>query len=105
MALGCPHDLGTYGPTYFEYFGVYHNNALYYLPLNFYYPVIRHELLQNIHRTIPNTMIPNVHDPRGSTVHGLRVGKYFWIFGGVLENPNQDYTCTHSASISPPASQ
>ena len=44
-----------------------------------------------MHRTIPNTIIPNVHDPRGSKVHGLRVGKYFWIFGGVLESPNQDH--------------
>ena len=76
------------GPTYFEYFGVYHDNALYYLPLNYEYPVIKHELHQNIHRTIPNTNIPNIHDPRGSKVHGLRVGKYFWIFGGVMPNPN-----------------
>ena len=73
------------GPTYFEYFGVYHDNALYYLPLNSDYSVIRHELDQNAHRTIPNTNIPNVHDTRGSTAHGLRVGKYFWIFGGVVE--------------------
>ena len=87
--LGCTqHPHGLHGPTYFDYFGVYHNNALYYLPLNFEYPVIRHELHQNIHRTIPNSNIPNVHDPRGSIVHGLRVGKYFWIFGGVVKNSN-----------------
>ena len=88
MIPGCSSHAGLNGPTYLEYFGVYHNNALYYLPLNLDYPVIRHELDHNSHRTLPNTNIPNVHDTRGSTAHGLRVGKYFWIFGGVVESPN-----------------
>ena len=64
------------------YFGVFYDNILYYLPCNVNSPVIKHELLKNSHRTIPSTYIPNVHDSRATMIHGLRIGKYFWIFGG-----------------------
>ena len=82
--------LGCAGPTYYDYFGVYHNNALYYLPCNVDFWVIKHDLHKNSHRTIPNTEIPNIHDSRGIIIHGLRVGNYFWIFGGHVPNEGEE---------------
>ena len=66
----------------YDYFGVYHNNSIYYLSTNPNSNTIVHRIDTEklFHREILYTNIPNSHI--GANVKGIRVGNFFWIIGG-----------------------
>ena len=66
----------------YDYFGVYHNNSIYYLSTNPNSNTIVHRIDTEklFHREILYTNIPNSHI--GAKVKGIRVGNFFWIIGG-----------------------
>ena len=66
----------------YDYFGVYHNNSIYYLSTNPNSNTIVHRIdtKKLFHREILYTNIPNIHI--GANVKGIRVGNFFWIIGG-----------------------
>ena len=66
----------------YDYFGVYHNNSIYYLSTNPNSNTIVHRIDTEklFHREILYTNIPNSHI--GANVKGIRVGNFFWITGG-----------------------
>ena len=66
----------------YDYFGVYHNNSVYYLSTNPNSNTIVHRIDTEklFHREILYSNIPNSHI--GANVKGIRVGNFFWIIGG-----------------------
>ena len=66
----------------YDYFGVYHNNSIYYLSTNPDSNTIVHRIDTEklFHREILYSNIPNSHI--GANIKGIRVGNLFWIIGG-----------------------
>ena len=66
-----------FGTSIYDYFGVYHDKSIYFLPCNPDLLVTKYDVDENNHRTVPNSFALNHHV--GDHVKGLRVGNYFWI--------------------------
>ena len=78
---------------WYNYFGVYHDNSIYYLSCNPNIDVTKQTLVSGkmYHRKIMNSKIPNRHiSGTVRTVEGLRVGNYFWIMGS--ETDSEDFS-------------
>ena len=65
------------GTSIYDYFGVYHDKSIYFLPCNPDLLVTKYDVDENKHSTVPNSFALNHHV--GDHVKGLRVGNYFWI--------------------------
>ena len=66
-----------FGTSIYDYFGVYHDKSIYFLPCNPDLLVTKYDVDENKHSTVPNSLALNHHV--GEIVKGLRVGNYFWI--------------------------
>ena len=66
-----------FGTAIYDYFGVYHDKSIYFLPCNPDLLVTKYDVDENKHSTVPNSFALNHHV--GEKVKGLRVGNYFWI--------------------------
>ena len=66
-----------FGTSIYDYFGVYHDKSIYFLPCNPDMLVTKYDVDENKHSTVPNSFALNHHV--GDHVKGLRVGNYFWI--------------------------
>ena len=66
-----------YGTDIYDYFGVYHDKSIFFLPCNPDLLVTKFDVDENKHSTVPNSLAINHHV--GEKVKGLRVGNYFWI--------------------------
>ena len=77
------------GTEIYDYFGVYHDKYIYFLPCNPDLLVTKYDVDENKHSTVPNSLALNHHV--GKIVKGLRVGNYFWIMmnqmNGYLSSP------------------
>ena len=77
---GATQDIGGHSlPPYIK-FAFYHKSSIYFLNCNPEDSVIRYTVDENYHRTIPDSLIPNVHL---LYAQGIQIGNYFWIFDGV----------------------
>ena len=65
------------GTEIYDYFGVYHDKYIYFLPCNPDLLVTKYNVDENKHSTVQNSLALNHHV--GEIVKGLRVGNYFWI--------------------------
>ena len=65
----------------YDIFGVYHNNFLHFISCDTEKSVKIYHIDNHRMESIPDSKIPNVHL---LNVKGLQVGKYFWIFGGII---------------------
>ena len=63
------------------YFGVYYKNSIYFLSCNPKRLVLQFSLEDNLQTLIPDSGIPNEHLLYSK---GTQVGKYFWIFDGMI---------------------
>ena len=66
---------------YYNYFGAFYGQSLYFISCNPNYLVTKFSLRQGGHRTIANSKIINNHY---SQVTGIQVGHFFWIMDGYM---------------------
>ena len=66
---------------------MYHDKFLYFLTCNPKEGVTKYNIDKHRKEKVPDSKIPNNH--LFTDVKGLQVGKYFWIFGGIVPSTNQ----------------